>query len=93
MSLEFVLTRMSFLLANNNFQTALFQTGFACEWFENFVEKNVYFLDWRLWMTGMHLQHMQMHVYGNNVFCWEFVSGEDIRLCMLEWFKHVHDKQ
>ena len=36
MSLEFVLTRMSFVLANNNFQTALFQTGFACEWFENF---------------------------------------------------------
>ena len=31
MSLEFVLTRMSFLLANNNFQTALFQTGF-CMW-------------------------------------------------------------
>ena len=68
MSLEFVLTRMSFVLANNNFQTALFQTGFACEWFENFVEKNVYFLDWRLWMTGMHLQHVQMHVNGDNVF-------------------------
>ena len=68
MSLEFVLTRMSFLLANNNFQTALFQTGFACEWFENFVEKNIYFLDWRLWMTGMHLQHVQMHVNGDDVF-------------------------
>ena len=67
MSLEFVLTRMSFLLANNNFQTALFQTGFACEWFENFVKKNVYFLDWHLWMTGMHLQHVHMHVNGDNV--------------------------
>ena len=60
--MEFVLTRMSFVLANNNFQTTLFQTDFACQWFEKFVHENVYFLDWRLWMTGMHLQHMQMHV-------------------------------
>ena len=31
------------------------------------MEKNVYFLDWRLWMIGMHLQHVQMHDDGDNV--------------------------
>ena len=89
--MELVLTRMTFVLANNNFQTTLFQTGFACEWFENFVEKNVYFLDWRLWMTGMHLQHVQMHVDVKRLLlgiC--FSGGRDASLHA--WFKHVHDR-
>ena len=90
--MELVLTRMTFVLANNNFQTTLFQTGFACEWFEKFVDENVYFLDWRLWMTGMHLQHVQMHVNGDNVFAAGNLFFWRRDALLHAWFKHVHDR-
>ena len=88
MRLEFVLTRISFVLANKNLQTALFQTGFAFEWFENFVKKNVCFLDWRLWMSEMHLQHVEMH--GDNVLLRGICFLENEMHCCMPWFKHVH---
>ena len=59
--LEFVLPRMTYLLDNNNFQTALYFKPFCMMMF---LERSVYF--WTgvvLQNTGMmHLQHMQMHV-------------------------------
>ena len=32
-----------------------------------------------------------MFVETTFICCWEFVSGEDMRLCMLDWFKQVHE--
>ena len=72
--LEFVLPRMTYLLDNNNFQTALYFKPFCMMMF---LERSVYF--WTgvvLQNTGMmHLQHMQMHVDVDEfifVFCFSW---------------------
>ena len=72
--LEFVLPRMTYLLDNNNFQTALYSKPFCMMMF---LERSVYF--WTgvvLQNTGMmHLQHMQMHVDVDEfifVFCFSW---------------------
>ena len=91
--LEFVLPRMTYLLDNNNFQTALYFKPFCMMMF---LERSVYF--WTgvvLQNTGMmHLQHMQMHVDVDE-FIFVFAAGICNKLwrtmCMYAraWFKHV----
>ena len=92
--LEFVLPRMTYLLDNNNFQTALYFKPFCMMMF---LERSVYF--WTgvvLQNTGMmHLQHMQMHVDVDE-FIFVFASAGICNklwrtMCMYAraWFKHV----
>ena len=93
--LEFVLPRMTYLLDNNNFQTALYFKPFCMMMF---LERSVYF--WTgvvLQNTGkMHLQHMQMHVEVEEfifvLLQLEFgiwYSGSEVHAACAQWFKHV----
>ena len=90
--LEFVLPRMTYLLDNNNFQTALYFKPFCMMMF---LERSVYFLDWRRycrileWCICNVCKCMWMSLF---LFSLQLEFAKLWRtMCMYArtWFKHV----